>query len=874
MSDANEYEKTQVKPTSPSNNQAADDKTRFAPPKNTEADDNKTRVQSPRQPVIDQASDKTRFVPQRKQANAASNIQRGNADEKTRINAANSPLGKIGDASLASGALDKSSILKGRFILEELLGAGGMGVVYKAKDLLKIEAQDRDPYVAIKVLIDEFKAHPEAFMALQRESRKTQRIAHPNIVTVYDFDRDGDTVFMTMEYLDGKPLDKLISQHRGVGLVQEEAIKILEGICAALVYAHGQNIIHSDFKPGNIFVNNKGIAKVIDFGIARAVAKVEHREESIDDRTVFDAGNLGALTPAYASLEMLEGKNPDVRDDIYALGCIAYELFTGDHPFNRVHADEAKRQKLKPKRIQGMKKRQWRAIERALAFERENRTQSVELFWAEFNSADSQAWKYFTLALLLLAGAAGFYYQYKPEVAPVLSEDQVRSEIEQKLRLEMKKKALTDLYEQASFSPEWEAQVWTEVQELRELVGQSDDWLTKKETAFFNLYIQKITTAVGEDDLQNAQVWHANAGRYGNDRALLDALAEKILAALEERKRKELEQQQQQEQHALEQEALAKEKQQQLQVAQAQAKQHSDFETALSNVNKQLACNSTIDMRDFEIAVTKLRTLNMVRYSKEEPAIVNGLAQCIRKIGATFPERAEVIKRQAIRVFNGNSVLEKITIAAKDPCGASLAGFGARGMGSSCRDKLTGATKSPAMVVIPGKEGLKTFALGKFEVSVDEMNEFCKQSGQCKAIGASEAYLPVTNISAATINAYLKWLSDKSGRTYRLPTIQEWQYAAKATNNTPDPNRNCKLNSRGIQKGSALNKATLGAQNSWGVVNHLGNARELVAQRGGGYLAVGGSYDTEMQECQYGNQEPHTGAADQVTGFRVLREIQ
>lgn len=874
MSDANEYEKTQVKPTSPSNNQAADDKTRFAPPKNTEADDNKTRVQSPRQPVIDQVSDKTRFVPQRKQANAASNIQRGNADEKTRINAANPPLGKIGDASLASGALDKSSILKGRFILEELLGAGGMGVVYKAKDLLKIEAQDRDPYVAIKVLIDEFKAHPEAFIALQRESRKTQRIAHPNIVTVYDFDRDGDTVFMTMEYLDGKPLDKLISQHRGVGLVQEEAIKILEGICAALVYAHGQNIIHSDFKPGNIFVNNKGIAKVIDFGIARAVAKVEHREESIDDRTVFDAGNLGALTPAYASLEMLEGKNPDVRDDIYALGCIAYELFTGDHPFNRVHADEAKRQKLKPKRIQGMKKRQWRAIERALAFERENRTQSVELFWAEFNSADSQAWKYITLALLLLAGAAGFYYQYKPEVAPVLSEDQVRSEIEQKLRLEMKKKALTDLYEQASFSPEWEAQVWTEVQELRELVGQADDWLTKQETAFFNLYIQKITTAVGEDDLQNAQVWHTNAVRYGNDRALLDALAEKILAELEERKRKELEQQQQQEQHALEQEALAKEKQQQLQVAQAQAKQHSDFETALSNVNKQLACNSTIDMRDFEIAVTKLRTLNMVRYSKEEPAIVNGLAQCIRKIGATFPERAEVIKRQAIRVFNGNSVLEKIMIAAKDPCGASLAGFGARGMGSSCRDKLTGATKAPAMVVIPGKEGLKTFALGKFEVSVDEMNEFCKQSGQCKAIGASEAYLPVTNISAATINAYLKWLSDKSGRTYRLPTIQEWQYAAKATNNTPDPNRNCKLNSRGIQKGSALNKATLGAQNSWGVVNHLGNARELVAQRGGGYLAVGGSYDTEMQECQYGNQEAHTGAADQVTGFRVLREIQ
>src|SRR6218665_3443183 len=182
MSDANEYEKTQVKPTSSSPD--ADDKTRFAPPKNPEADDNKTRMQSPRQPLIDQASDKTRFTPQHKQMIATPNIQPGNPDAKTRVNAVNPPLGKIGDASVSAGSLDKYSVLKGRFVLEELLGAGGMGVVYKAKDLLKIEAQDRDPYVAIKVLIDEFKAHPEAFIALQRESRKTQRIAHPNIVTV------------------------------------------------------------------------------------------------------------------------------------------------------------------------------------------------------------------------------------------------------------------------------------------------------------------------------------------------------------------------------------------------------------------------------------------------------------------------------------------------------------------------------------------------------------------------------------------------------------------------------------------------------------------------------------------------------------------
>lgn len=873
MNDSNEN-KTQVKPPL-SGGQNEDDKTRFAAPQKPALDiDEKTRIQPARPLNNDVHSDKTQFSPQKKSISPTL----GNIDEseqKTRINTpAQTQSSQIVTVATQDSS-DAHTVLKGRFVLEELLGAGGMGVVYKAKDLLKIEAQDRDPYVAIKVLIDEFKAHPEAFIALQRESRKTQRIAHPNIVTVYDFDRDGDTVFMTMEYLDGKPLDKLIAQYRSVGLPHDEVVKIIEGMCAALIYAHAQNIIHSDFKPGNIFVSNKGIAKVIDFGIARAVAKVEHREESVDDRTVFDAGNLGALTPAYASLEMLEGKNPDVRDDIYALGCIAYELFTGAHPFNRVHADEAKRQKLKVKKIPGLSRRKMQAIEHALAFERENRTQSVEVFWQEFTRSASQVGKYILLIILLLGGAAGAYYQFKPApAAPALSEDQVRSEIEQKLRLEMKKKAIAELYAQASFTLEWENQVWLEMQELRQLLGKDDSWIMEQEANFYALYLRQITSALTNNELENAQLWHTNALRYAGDKSLLDELAARIKAAIAERERQALANQQQQTILAAEQERAAKERQQQVQVERTEAKQHSDFETALANVNKPLACKSTIDMRDFEIAVAKLRSLNTPRYKQEEPKIITLLAQCIQKIGTTFPDRAEVIKRQSLRLFSGSSLLANIVIAAKDPCSISLAGFGARGMGSSCRDRLNGATKPPVMVVVPAKASIKAFAIGKYEVSIDEMNEFCKQSGQCKLDGKLEISTPVTNISIANASAYLKWLSDKSGRTYRLPTLSEWQYAAKATNSTPDPNRNCKLNSRGIQKGNSLNKASLGQQNAWGVVNHLGNAREWVVQPGGAYAVVGGSYDTDMGECDFGNKSAHDGRADQLTGFRVLREIQ
>ncbi len=106
--------------------------------------------------------------------------------------------------------LEIGDIIKNRFILEEELGRGGMGVVYKAKDLRKEEAKDRNPYIALKVLNEDFKRNPESFIALQRETRKTQELAHPNIITVYDFDRDGDHIYMTMEWLQGKPLSTLL----------------------------------------------------------------------------------------------------------------------------------------------------------------------------------------------------------------------------------------------------------------------------------------------------------------------------------------------------------------------------------------------------------------------------------------------------------------------------------------------------------------------------------------------------------------------------------------------------------------------------------------------------------------------------------------
>ncbi|MGQ9424407.1 protein kinase domain-containing protein [Gilvimarinus sp. F26214L] len=844
-------------------NGAGPDRTRFKPRATAPE---KTRIKSEARPA---PADTTRF---KRPAPPP--------DDRTRVQ----PLKPLGDATAGEEGADsrhagavagddaraqaKASgydLLKNRFVFEEVLGAGGMGIVYKAKDLLKVEAQDRDPYVAIKVLSDEFRAHPEAFIALQRESRKTQRMAHPNIVSVYDFDRDGDTVFMTMEYMDGTPLDKLISQYRGVGLPTETIWQILEGISAALTHAHEQSVIHSDFKPGNIFVTSSGTAKVFDFGIARAVAKAENREESKDDRTVFDAGTLGALTPAYASLEMLEGKTPDVRDDIYALGCIAYELFTGEHPYNRMHADEAQRQGIRPKRIAGLKKSQWRAIERALAFERANRTESVDAFWRELTRKASHTGKIAAGFLLLLGVAGGAAFQYWPQEQNPFSEDQFRSEIERNLRIELKKEALETLYETAEFSAAWEADLWNDVQELRALLGE-DEWLLAKESAFYELYLQEIDQKLQAVDLQRAGRLVDNAARYTSDPVALEAFQAKIEAA-------RLAQQKAKAQESERQQALAEERRRAAEQAKEQARKNDEFDSALANVDRQLQCHTTIDIKDFGIAVGQLRTISSQRYSVEEPRITRSLALCLEKIGAAFPERAEDAKRAAMRLFPRNATIAGINIVPRDPCGPSLAGAGARGRGATCSDKARDVRNPPTMVVIPGTGAIKTFAIGQFEVTVREFNEFCSATGKCAANEAADRSLPAHNISLAAARGYLNWLSEQSGRRYRLPTKAEWQHAAGAQGSRVDSNRNCHLNSRGISKGNALVKASIGQKNRWGLVNHLGNAREWVSDRGGRYLAMGGSFETAMDECTVQHSTPHSGEPDPVTGFRVLREV-
>jgi hypothetical protein len=220
----------------------------------------------------------------------------------------------------------------------------------------------------------------------------------------------------------------------------------------------------------------------------------------------------------------------------------------------------------------------------------------------------------------------------------------------------------------------------------------------------------------------------------------------------------------------------------------------------------------------------------------------------------------------------------RIDTPRQGECTDRLAGYGAQ-PGGTCYDLVAGR-KGPVMVVVPAGDGLdKSYAIGKYEVSVVDFNHYCEQSGQCSARNGAERRLPVTDVSVTQAEEYARWLSREASKrnsrrvVYRLPTAAEWHHAAMADGNQPEHQFNCRVLSAGeVISGHTLINARSGKQNGWGLANYAGNARELV--RSGQSLSVrGGAYNDPLTECGPELDEAHTGEADAETGFRLVREL-
>jgi len=218
--------------------------------------------------------------------------------------------------------MSEYQILNDRYYLEELLGSGGMAVVFRAQDLT-LERK-----VAIKILREDFSRDQEFRLRFQQEAKAVAKLSHPNIVTVHDFGYQDDRLFIVMEYVPGSDLKAILKSQGKLDI--DEALSLLIKASAGIGHAHRAGIVHCDIKPQNLLVTPDKQIKVVDFGIARALVSIAPDEKS----------DVVWGSPKYFSPEQASGTAPSPASDVYSLGVVLYEALTGQLPFQADSSEE------------------------------------------------------------------------------------------------------------------------------------------------------------------------------------------------------------------------------------------------------------------------------------------------------------------------------------------------------------------------------------------------------------------------------------------------------------------------------------------------------------------------------------------------------
>jgi len=342
----------------------------------------------------------------------------------------------------AEDRVQVGSVLRDRFMLQERVSGGSMGVVYKALDRRLAEAGAAEPWVALKVLSPQLATNGQALRALQQEAAKGRCLAHPNIVRFVDLDRDEDLYFIIMEWLEGRTLADILDSPDAGGIDQERAFQIVGQVGKALDYAHRCGIVHADVKPGNIMIMPNGDVKLFDFGVARV------RQKQVASHEQFDPGVLGLMTPAYSSMQVLTGEDPVPTDDVFSLGCLLYRLIAGYRVFGPRNAAEAAEEGMKPQRLTSLDDHQWRTLKKALAFSRVTRFESMSEFTDALSekseettsieaiddpgmeeSGGSGKYIFAIVALIVLFGVAAYQFGLLEEINRRLTVDETPAKV-------------------------------------------------------------------------------------------------------------------------------------------------------------------------------------------------------------------------------------------------------------------------------------------------------------------------------------------------------------------------------------------------------------------------------------------------------------
>jgi eukaryotic-like serine/threonine-protein kinase len=230
----------------------------------------------------------------------------------------------------AAPVLSPGDVVSGHFRIVSLLGRGGMGVVYRAEDLVLSRA------VALKFLPGGLRGTTQALERLKREARAASALSHPNIVTIHEIGEQDGRTFIVMELVDGKPLSELIPSK---GMRLPEALRIAAQVAGALAAAHAAGIVHRDLKPANIMVDLHGRVRVLDFGLAKLATPAaappgpdEATRTFVVEDSMTEEGVIVGSVP-YMSPEQVEGQPVDTRSDIFSFGAVLYEMITGQRAF-------------------------------------------------------------------------------------------------------------------------------------------------------------------------------------------------------------------------------------------------------------------------------------------------------------------------------------------------------------------------------------------------------------------------------------------------------------------------------------------------------------------------------------------------------------